>query len=125
LSYRSPWAFIPGIEYYTELFGFNPLNILVLIHHAKTQSSTARPPSAVKAAFDRAVAPPAAPPVEEDESAVDEASSPPLSVALADSVAELSATATVEDELTTPVLLPCSSVTVLTTSTVELPVTLA
>jgi hypothetical protein len=121
-------AFIPGIEYYTELFGFNPLNILVLIHHAKTQSSTARPPSAVKAAFDRAVAPPAAPPVVEDDSAadpVDEASSPPLSVALADSVAELSATATVEDELTTLVLLPCSSVTVLTTSTVELPVTLA
>jgi hypothetical protein len=108
LSYRSPLAFIPGIEYYTELFGFTPLNILVLIHHAKTQSSTASPPSAVKAALDLAVAPPAAPPVVEDDSAadpVDEASSPPLSVALADSVAELSAA--VEEELALPVLLPC------------------
>ena len=106
---------------HTELFGFHPLDILVLIHHAKTQSSTARPPNAVKAAFDMAVAPPAAPPVAEDDSDADadslpdvaEASSSPLSVALADSVAELSAVA---DELAPPVVL-------LATSAVELAVT--
>jgi hypothetical protein len=94
------------------------------IHHAKTQSSTARPPSAVKAALDMAVAPPAAPPVAEEDSDadadadslpdVDEASSSPLSVALADSVAELSAVDAVADELAASVLL--------TASAVELPV---
>jgi hypothetical protein len=72
-----------------------------------------------------AVAPPAAPPVAEDDSDadadvdslpdVDEASSSPLSVALADSVAELSAVDAAADELAAPVVL-------LTASAVELPV---
>jgi hypothetical protein len=65
-----------------------------------------------------AVAPPAAPPVAEDDSDadadslpdVDEAPSSPLSVALADSVAELSADDAVADELAASVLLTASTV---------------
>lgn len=139
-SYRSPLILIiEKVDYYTESFGFNPLNIprIYLFHHAKTQSRTASPPRAAKATLDLAVTPAAAPPVVDDDSAaealseVDEAPSPPVALASSEDPVpeeeeeELSATATVEVELTTPVLLPCESVAVLTTSTVELPVTVA